>query len=108
MGATLTGGGPLGTTTLAVVTPSAASAVLAANGSRTGYKVYNDSNVDVLITENSSGASATSYTYRLGAGSGFYETGGGAVYTGAIYCIGVVGTTPTAATSGALRLTEMF
>ncbi|MGZ4745707.1 MAG: hypothetical protein ACXVYY_01355 [Oryzihumus sp.] len=97
------------TGTITSVAPgSTSTTLLASNSSRFGYRVYNDSNVDALVSESSAASSSTSYTYRLVAG-GFYESPLGAVYTGALTFIGMAAgtTTATAATSGSCRVTEL-
>jgi hypothetical protein len=99
-----------GTTgTLSNVTPAATSStLLASNVNRLGYKVTNDSNVDVLINEGGGTASGTAYSLRLTTG-GYYESSGtNMVYTGAVTILGVTPGTTTAAAagSGACRVTE--
>ena len=98
------------TSNLSSVTPTAtAASMLASNSGRTGWKVYNDSNVDVLLAESGT-VSATTYTVRIPAGTGYYEgSGSNVVWAGPIFVVGVaVGTTTlTAAASGALRVTEL-
>lgn len=97
------------TATVTSFTPTASSVVyLAANANRVGYKVTNDSNVDVLINESGGTVSATAYSFRLAAG-GYYESSGtNMIYVGAVSGLGVTPgtTTATAATSGACRFTE--
>lgn len=63
----------------AVAVPSnvAASAssvtLLAGNGLRKGYKVYNDSSANLRVDESGGTASTTNFTYLLGPNE-FYET----------------------------------
>jgi len=94
---------------LTSVTPAATSAtVLAANANRVGFKIFNDSNVDVLLTENAAATTVTAYSLRIVAG-GYYESSGtNAVWIGAVTGLGVATgtTTATAAASGALRVTD--
>lgn len=100
-----------GTGTITTPTPAATSGtLLAANTARLAYKVWNDSNVDVLVAESSAAASATAYSFRVVAG-GYYEASGtNAVYTGLVNMLGVAAgtTTATAAGSGACRVTEFI
>ena len=98
------------TGTVTTSTPAATSGtLLAANAARLSWKVTNDSNVDVLVSESSAATSATAYSFRLVASGGYYEASGtGLIYTGTVTMLGVaVGTTTaTAAGSGACRVTE--
>jgi hypothetical protein len=83
--------------------------MLAANANRVGYKVMNDSNVDVLINEAGTAVTATNYTQRIRATNGYYESSGtNMVYVGAVTMLGVTAgtTTAAAATTGACRVTE--
>jgi hypothetical protein len=97
------------TAAITTATPAATSGtMLAANANRVGWKVTNDSNVDVLINEAGGTASATAYSLRLASG-GYYESSGtNMVYTGAVTMLGVTAGTTTAAAagSGACRVTE--
>jgi hypothetical protein len=94
---------------ITTATPAATSGtMLAANANRVGWKVTNDSNVDVLVNEAGGTASATAYSFRLASG-GYYESSGtNMVYTGAVTMLGVTAGTTTAAAagSGACRVTE--
>jgi hypothetical protein len=94
---------------ITTATPAATSGtMLAANANRVGWKVINDSNVDVLVNEAGGTASATAYSFRLASG-GYYESSGtNMVYTGAVTMLGVTAGTTTAAAagSGACRVTE--
>ena len=102
---------PSSTGTITTATPAATSGtLLAANANRLAWKVTNDSNVDVLVSESSAAASTTAYSYRVAAGGGYYEIATpNSVYTGLVTMLGVAaGTfTATAATSGAMRVTEL-
>jgi hypothetical protein len=94
---------------ITTATPAATSGtMLAANANRVGWKVINDSNVDVLVNEAGGTASATAYSFRLASG-GYYESSGtNMVYTGPVTMLGVTAGTTTAAAagSGACRVTE--
>jgi hypothetical protein len=96
--------------TITNATPAATSStMLAANANRVGYKVMNDSNVDVLINEAGTAVTATNYTQRIRATNGYYESSGtNMVYVGAVTMLGVTAgtTTAAAATTGACRVTE--
>lgn len=96
--------------TITNATPAATSStLLAANAGRVGYKVTNDSNVDILMNEAGTTVTATNYTQRIRATNGYYESSGtNMVYVGAVTMLGVTAgtTTAAAATTGACRVTE--
>lgn len=93
------GGGttPSGTATLSNVSGSASSVtVLAANTSRLGVVIVNDSTADLYIKFGTT-ASTSSFTYHLYPGQTFSDAGG---YTGRIDGI-------WSAANGAARVTEL-
>ena len=73
--------------------------LLAANTSRKGYKIYNDSTVTLYVKLGTS-ATTTDYSFQI-APNGFYENVAGGVHTGAITGIW------SANASGAAKITEL-
>lgn len=70
----------------------------AANETRTQLTIFNDSTAAMFV-KLGSGASATSYSIKMGAGSYFELAGGSTVYTGVVTCL-------WDAVNGAARVTE--
>lgn len=78
---------------------NAVQTLLAANTSRKGYKVFNDTTVTAYVKLGTA-ATTSDYSYQIAPG-GFYESPVGENYTGALTCIW------SADASGAAKLTEM-
>ena len=92
------GGGVLSATVTRVAASATSVTLLAANATRRGVIVHNDSNADLWLKFGAT-ASATSYTVKLGPGD-LYESPSSPVYPGIIHGI-------WSAADGAAQITEL-